>query len=41
MKYKIKKFTKEEVLDMRYRYADWTKPENEFCVVETIEKEIV
>ena len=40
MKYKIEKFTKEEVLDMRYRYADWMKPENNFWVVETLEKEI-
>jgi len=40
MKYKIKKFTKEEVLDMRYRYSDWMKPENNFWVVETLEKEI-
>ena len=31
---------KEEVLDMRYRYSDWMKPENNFWVVETLEKEI-
>ena len=32
MKYNLKGFTKDEVLDMRYRYADWMKPENNFWV---------